>query len=577
VTESLSISPTICLNMIVRNEAHIVDEVLDATAPYISSWVIVDTGSTDGTQDLIKMHMARLGIPGELHERPWVDFGHNRTEALNLAQGHGDYIWVMDADDTIAGTPDFTGLTADMYLMHVQVDDAADATFWRPQLFRTGLPIRYEGAVHEQPACSITPTVGRIEGDYRLVFRQLGGRDREQDAELLRAAIERDPMDTRSVLHLGLTHFHNGDYDTAREWFGRRTEMGGAEEEIFVALHHLAAILANTGAPWPQVRGALMNAFEFRPRRAEPVYAIAAHYRSEQRFALGYPFAKLAAEIPFPQQDSLFVSADVYAWRATEEQLACAAGLGNYAEVFTLCRDLVSRPAVPEADRQRIAGNRDQVAPMMIDAALAYPDALVRRQLSDPGGPEVLVSLIAGPDLTRTETALNSFLNSCNDITLVGRFLVIDAGLSAADRVTLQKRYAFVEFTDAAPDTDMADDLAQREHIRTRVDARYWLHLGEGWRFFAPDNLITRLIAILAAEPDVAQVCINYTDATRLTGNCAPEDTVRRAPGTGRYLATNEKTTGPTMFDTTRLDQTGMQTASLDEVLCVATSRYISL
>ena len=115
VFDSVSTRPGICLNMIVRNEAHIVAEVLDSVAPYISSWVIVDTGSNDGTQDLIRNHMARLGIPGELYERPWRDFGHNRTEALNLAQGRGDYIWVMDADDILVRTPDFTQLSADIY------------------------------------------------------------------------------------------------------------------------------------------------------------------------------------------------------------------------------------------------------------------------------------------------------------------------------------------------------------------------------------------------------------------------------------------------------------------------------
>jgi len=62
--------PAICLNMIVRNEAHIIRETLDSVVPYISSWVIVDTGSNDGTQDLIRDHMGRRGIPGELHERP---------------------------------------------------------------------------------------------------------------------------------------------------------------------------------------------------------------------------------------------------------------------------------------------------------------------------------------------------------------------------------------------------------------------------------------------------------------------------------------------------------------------------
>ncbi len=61
--------PAICLNMIVRNEAHIVGEVLDVVAPHITSWVIVDTGSDDGTQDVIRSHVAGLGIPGELHQR----------------------------------------------------------------------------------------------------------------------------------------------------------------------------------------------------------------------------------------------------------------------------------------------------------------------------------------------------------------------------------------------------------------------------------------------------------------------------------------------------------------------------
>ena len=115
--------------MIVRNEAHIIHEALDSVAPYISSWVIVDTGSDDGTQDLIRNHMAGLGIPGELHERPWRNFAHNRSEALELAQGRADYIWVMDADDPLVGVPDFTRLSADIYCM--RYIDRVVYTFWR--------------------------------------------------------------------------------------------------------------------------------------------------------------------------------------------------------------------------------------------------------------------------------------------------------------------------------------------------------------------------------------------------------------------------------------------------------------
>ena len=76
---------SLCLNMIVKNEAHVIRRCLDSVRPFIDRWVIVDTGSTDGTQEIIRTHMRDL--PGELHERPWRDFGTNRSEALALARG----------------------------------------------------------------------------------------------------------------------------------------------------------------------------------------------------------------------------------------------------------------------------------------------------------------------------------------------------------------------------------------------------------------------------------------------------------------------------------------------------------
>ena len=74
--------PSICLVMIVKNESKVIRRCIDSVRNYINYWVIVDTGSTDGTQDLIKEIMDEYGIKGELHERPWVDFGYNRTESL---------------------------------------------------------------------------------------------------------------------------------------------------------------------------------------------------------------------------------------------------------------------------------------------------------------------------------------------------------------------------------------------------------------------------------------------------------------------------------------------------------------
>ena len=127
------------------------------------------------------------------------------------------------------------------------------------------------------------------------------------------------------------------------------------------------------------------------------------------------------------------------------------------------------------------------------------------------------------------------------------------AGLTTEDRGTLTQRYPFLEFT---PPT---------------AGARFQLHLGQGWQFFAPDNLITRLTAVLHAEPDVVRVGINLADATTLNGHSAPEGAVRRSPDTGRYVLTDTPYSGPAMVDTTRLDPAKeSRTASLDEVFCIA-------
>ncbi len=571
--------------MIVKNEVHIVAEVLDVVAPYISSWVIVDTGSDDGTQDLIRNHMARLGIPGELHERPWRNFGHNRTEALSLAQGHADYILIMDADDTFVGTPDFTRLDADIYLMRYF---GHNDVFWVPQLFRDGVHVRWQGVTHEYATWDDSCVAVRLEGDYNigdrhLSTRNLSGEKYVRDRDLLLAELERNPADTRSAFYLAQSYFCLGDLVNARKWYARRIEMGGWKEEVGYSMYKLALSMEQSGEPWPDVQDAYLRAWEFRPARAEPLHAIACRHRADQRYQLGYLFAKNAAEIPFPEQESLFVRPDIYAWRMADEQAVCASWIDKHAEAFTLWRRLLARPDLPDEDRQRIARNRDVCAPTMIKAASSYPDTSLLQSLQRPHARdrEVVVSLIAGPDRASTELTLNSFLRCCTDVSRLGRFLVIDTGLSTQDRALLRDRYGFLEFSQL--DTQLGK-------IRAQIHERYWLHLDQGWQFFAPDNLITRLMAVLEAEHEVFQVGINLTDAAELTGASAAEDAVRRAPDAGRYVLTHAPARGPAMFDTARMDRAGgiqdaepdpiaglgrraraagLRTATLDEVLCI--------
>jgi GT2 family glycosyltransferase/thioredoxin-like negative regulator of GroEL len=395
----------------------------------------------------------------------------------------------------------------------------------------------------------------------------------EQERDRLLAEVQRNAEDARSVLFLAETYFQIGDFADARNWFKRRIEMRGNDEEIYWALLRLAASMAELNEPWRDVEAAYLRAWIFRPTRAEALHAIAVRYRLNQRYRLGYLFAQQAAEIPCPGED-LFVFgyfAEIYAWRALDEQAVCARWTGKHAEAFALCRRLVALPDIPDRDRQRIATNRDYSVPAMLEAATPYPEAVVQSLIAEPGDGQITVTLIAGPDRQTTVQTLNSFLTCCLDVSTVGRFLVLDTGLSARDRAALRQRYGFLKFIRRRPTSRPGTELAQ---LHTQIDARYWLHLGQGWQFFAPENLISRLTAILQAQPQVFQVGINFADATTLTGTTAI-DRAHRTPDAGRYTFTEAVAHGPAMFDTTRLNpasgpnDTTPLTASLDEVLCI--------
>ncbi len=378
--------------------------------------------------------------------------------------------------------------------------------------------------------------------------------------DLLRPEVQRNPGDAHSVSTLAQVYFHAGDFDNARKWFARRLEMDSGEspDEVYWAMLRVAQSMEMLGEPWPDVHDAYLRAWEFRPTRAEALYELARRYANENRHELAYGFAVRAAEIPLPEDDSNVLHPDIYTWRAAEVQAICAFHIGKQVEAFMLRRRLLARPDIPDDDRQRIARNRDLSVPAMLEAASSYPDALARNLIAGPLEAEVTVSLVAGADRAATEQTLNSFLHCCTDASRAGRFLVFDVGLSAQDRAMLQEGYTFLEFVDCAPDTEL------RDHIH----GRYWLHLAYGWRFFAPENLITRLTAVLDADTEVFQVGINLDDAVTLTGLSAPEQTARRTPDAGRYVLADVQALGPAMFDTARLDEPGC-TASLDEVLCI--------
>src|SRR5207253_10229682 len=89
---------SICLVMIVLNETKVLPRCFDSVCNYMDTYSICDTGSTDGTPEFIRNDWTAKGIKGKVHNDPWKNFGHNRSNAVQFAQGTADLLLLMDAD-----------------------------------------------------------------------------------------------------------------------------------------------------------------------------------------------------------------------------------------------------------------------------------------------------------------------------------------------------------------------------------------------------------------------------------------------------------------------------------------------
>src|SRR6266542_2215309 len=222
---------------------------LGSVLTFVDTWVIVDTGSTDGTQSIIRE--LATAKPGELHERPWVSFGHNRNEALELARGKADYLFFIDADETLRlpRSFEFPALDGDGYYISCEY---AGTRYGRWALVSGALPWRWEGIVHEYLTCDRPFTLGTLVGPAIVVAHD-GARSRNpltylKDAALLEDALRHDPEHARNVFYLAQSYRDAGELERSRELYRRRAEMGGWEEEVWFSLYQAAILDERLGA-----------------------------------------------------------------------------------------------------------------------------------------------------------------------------------------------------------------------------------------------------------------------------------------------------------------------------------------
>ncbi|WP_424212771.1 glycosyltransferase [Streptomyces sp. BI20] len=365
--------PTICLCMIVKNESRVIERCLASVRDFIDTWVISDTGSTDGTQELIRASLA--GIPGELVEEPWVDFGHNRSLNLAHARGRADWLLLLDADLELRRDAPLPPLLADAHLLRHE-----GVTEYRiKRLVRGDLPWRYEGVTHEYlttdpPAAgagahgtgahgaeTTTPlvTTEALIDALVIVDHADGGSRHDKftrDARLLGAELQRDPTNTRTVFYLAQTMRDLGDSGAAIRLYERRAAMGGWAEEVYWSLLQ-AGILHADGGNWPAAMDALSRAWETRPERLEASYELASRLRLLGRHQAAHAVSRAGLDRPAPE-DLLFTQPWVYRWGLLFEYSIAAYWVGEPESSLWACDRLLALPDLPETYRRQTLANR---------------------------------------------------------------------------------------------------------------------------------------------------------------------------------------------------------------------------
>lgn len=340
---------SICLNMIVKNEAHVIKRCLDSVKEHISSWVICDTGSTDATQEVI--WAALQDIPGELREHEWKDFGSNRNMALHATQARADaeYILIIDADEqlSVADASVFDDLDLDAYTIPYRDHGT---TFNAMRLLRASLPWRWEGVIHEYMACEVPTRTGVLAG-VSMTTTQDGARSQdpqkmERDLHVLLQAVRDEPLSPRYWFYLAQTLQTLQRVDEAIDAYKQRCRLeGGNQDEVWFSRYQIARLTLYQG-DWLGAVSAFLAAYATNSGHAEPLYWLGRAYMNRREYKEALPLLELAAHKEKPA-GAYIVEDVIYDYEAWLYCGMCCVALGRMDDANAILGLLMDTEGVP--------------------------------------------------------------------------------------------------------------------------------------------------------------------------------------------------------------------------------------
>lgn len=345
--------------MIVKNESDVVLRCLDSVIDVIDYWVIVDTGSSDDTIEKITNFLQK--IPGEMHQRPWRNFGENRSEAYLLAKGKADYILFMDADDVLTFSKEktFGKLEKDCYRFW---RGTKTFSYLKPQLVKANLPWKWIGVTHEYLDCSLPYSYTTLE-NVSYSTKKGGACSKHPIRKFLRniclleADLKKDPKNARSVFYLAESYRDAGMPEKSLAYYQKRIQMGGWQEEVFWSYLQTAKLLDKLGLSKNVVKQAYKDAHFYRRKRVEPVYYLAKIYNSLSQYKKAYNLISEYKEKWKGGKDTLFNMDWIETYALDLELSVSAHYLGKYLEAKKVSENLLKKKNLSPSIKSLIKKN----------------------------------------------------------------------------------------------------------------------------------------------------------------------------------------------------------------------------
>ncbi|WP_246678530.1 glycosyltransferase family 2 protein [Mesorhizobium sp. B2-4-17] len=359
---------TIGLCMIVKNEAKVILQCLASVLPLVDYVLVVDTGSEDGTQDLIRGFLADHNVQGAVIDEPWRDFAYNRTFALERLREVEtvDYAMIIDADDVLISGPDFdpiafkSQLGQDLYDVELSGDGIS---YYRPQICRNRMAFSFKGVLHEYLEAPPGHTTRQTAKGFSVASGRKGARSQnprkyQDDAAVLENALatETDPfLISRYTFYLAQSYRDSGEHEKALEHYLRRADLGFWSEEVYVSLLEAGNLMATLGRPFEEVVAVYERATETVSTRAEALHAASRYCRIQGRNAEGQEYARRGLSLTEPA--GLFVQPWVYDYGLLDEFSINAYWTGAYRESLDACLKLLASDKLPAHMLKRVVGN----------------------------------------------------------------------------------------------------------------------------------------------------------------------------------------------------------------------------